>query len=744
MAATQPCVALAKIKTALRLLSVGDYKAFYSAFRANTANTFFSKCFNFSRLVLAKIKTAFRLLLAGDFQAFYLALLKRIHKLGASIAHSAPEYSSFASEPLTLNQPLVTVVIPCFNYGEFIQQAVDSVLNQTLKNLEVIIVDGGSNDGHTIEVLKNFSRPKTEIFLREGRQYVGSNRNYGIARARGKYICCLDADDSLDHTYLEKSIFILETYGFDIVSTATEFVGGRDGKCDIFERPTLLEQIRGNHVLTCAVFRKDLWLKVGGFHDFGVGKNHVAEDWEFWVRAFAAGARVRNISGEYLFKYRIHDGGISLSSDKSVRSLRHQKKAILKKNRGLINVSSIRNSYLQNSKNFRCPSSLNAFARPGNFIDSSFKKTLIIFLPYFMVGGAERLLSGLCKHLSLAQWRVIVVSTNDYNGDFGTSRPWFSEWSKEVYELPKFLKKYEYLDFIESIMLSRSPDFVINAGSQFFYDSLEMLKEKYAQSCYVDLLFNTVGHVASHLKYKNSFQMAFCESNEVFDWYIKNGWPVNRVKKLLSGVDLEKLIPLACKPSLPNLLVAENDFIVGFSGRLSLEKAPDIFLEIAKLSNSTNLHFVMTGAGPMEHELSSKISHFSPNIKFTFLGLVDNVSQYVASYDVLVSPSRDDGRPLVVMEALASGVPVIATKVGALPELVVDGVNGYVIPDLDPINFYKKIKVLANSKELHLKMKINARKFAEMNLDAQTAYKGYESALLEAAAAHASDCVIKL
>ena len=728
-----------KIKIGLKLLITGNFRAIYLALQKNLSFLKIPKL-NFPFLKqFIKAKIALKLLIKGDFRALYLGLNSTIFRFNDIHNISVPKFEGASSTPLTFNQPIVSVVIPCYNYGKFIEEAVDSVLNQTIKNLEILIIDGGSTDGYTTQFLRNFNRPKTNIFIREGRHYVGDNRNFGISKARGKYICCLDADDTLEPTYLEKSIFFLETYGFDITSTATKFMGNREGYCDILERPTLADEIRGNHVLTCGVFRKDLWSEVGGFFDFGIGKDHVAEDWEFWVRAFARGARVRNLSGEYLFNYRIHEGAGSLSSDKAVRGVEHQKKIILNKNKKLINKLSIKNSYLKNSKYLRCPPSSAALANAINFQHDLFLKTIIIFVPYFMVGGAERLLSGLCKHLSLAQWRVILVSTNDYDDSFGSSRQWFAEWTSELYELPKFLKKYEYLDFVESLMISRSPDFIINAGSEFLYDSLDFLSENYADPCYVDLLFNTVGHVVSHIRFKNNFQMAFCESDEVFEWFINNGWPVSKVKKLLSGVDLDALVPIECKPLLPNLLISANEFVVGFSGRLSVEKAPDIFLEIAKLSGSTNLHFVMTGSGPMESDLVREIDTLLPNIKFTYLGLVDEVSKYVASYDVLVLPSRIDGRPLIVMEALALGVPVIASNVGGLPNLVIDGVNGYLLKELNPSGFYNKIQLLASCKESHLKMKKNARLFAENNLDSNKAYKAYELALLEAAVANTSN-----
>ena len=118
---------------------------------------------------------------------------------------------------LTQDQPLVSVIIHCFNYGNYIIDAVESILAQTLKNVEIIVVEGGSTDVATVETVRGILRPRTTVLFREGRHLVGDNRNYGIAKAKGRYICCLDADDTLDPTYLEKAVFHLETYGYDIV-----------------------------------------------------------------------------------------------------------------------------------------------------------------------------------------------------------------------------------------------------------------------------------------------------------------------------------------------------------------------------------------------------------------------------------------------------------------------------------------------------------------------------------------------
>src|SRR5439155_6444419 len=189
------------------------------------------------------------------------------------------------------DKPLVSVIIPCFNYGRYVTEAIDSVLGQTFRGFEVIVVDGGSTDGETLATLHSLKRPQTKIYYREGRHLVGDNRNFGIQQAAGKYICCLDADDKLRPTYLEKALFLLENYHFDIVSPAVQLFGSADKVFEVATRPTLEQMTVWNQISTVALFPKNLWQLAGGYHDWGLGKDHVSEDWDFWVRMLALGAR---------------------------------------------------------------------------------------------------------------------------------------------------------------------------------------------------------------------------------------------------------------------------------------------------------------------------------------------------------------------------------------------------------------------------------------------------------------------
>ncbi|MGL3111865.1 glycosyltransferase family 2 protein [Bradyrhizobium sp. BR 1432] len=242
-----------------------------------------------------------------------------------------------------IDRPLVTIVITSFNYGHFVADAVDSVLAQTLDDIEVIVVEGGSTDPASREQTLTLKRPKTRVIAQAEAHQVGANRNFGISQARGKYICCLDADDLLKPTYIEKAVFLLETYGYDVVSCAMQQFGGADEKVGILDEPLLADMLEGNHVLTCAVFRRSLWRKAGGYRDTDRAiTGHIYEDWLFWARLAAMGARIHNMSKEHLFLYRRH--GPSMSTQSDLHSMAIHRKLISQALGELITPAAYRNS----------------------------------------------------------------------------------------------------------------------------------------------------------------------------------------------------------------------------------------------------------------------------------------------------------------------------------------------------------------------------------------------------------------
>ena len=105
--------------------------------------------------------------------------------------------------------PTVSVVIPCFNQGHFVDEAVDSILAQSFDDVEIIIVNDGSTDGHTNRLLQNYPKERARV-LTTANQGLAAARNNGIAAAQGTYILPLDADDRILPGYLAKAVTELD------------------------------------------------------------------------------------------------------------------------------------------------------------------------------------------------------------------------------------------------------------------------------------------------------------------------------------------------------------------------------------------------------------------------------------------------------------------------------------------------------------------------------------------------------
>jgi glycosyltransferase involved in cell wall biosynthesis len=204
----------------------------------------------------------------------------------------------------------VTVVIPCYNHGEFLLETLDSVQAQSFGDYEIIVVDDGSTDPATCVLLSGLHRPKVRVIHTENRG-VSAARNRAIVEAAGEYILPLDADDMIAPTYLEKAVAVLDAQPeVAVVFGERVMFGEREGAFplpDYNSRRLLAE----NLIYPAAMYRKNDWHKVGGYCDAMV---HGWEDWEFWISMSCLNKRVVKLP-ETLFLYRVRNS----SRDHSLR-----------------------------------------------------------------------------------------------------------------------------------------------------------------------------------------------------------------------------------------------------------------------------------------------------------------------------------------------------------------------------------------------------------------------------------------
>jgi glycosyltransferase involved in cell wall biosynthesis len=220
-----------------------------------------------------------------------------------------------------LASPQVSVVIPCYNQGSFLDDAIRSVFEQTLDSFEVIVVDDGSTERGTVEAIDGLAWPRTTV-VRQDNAGLPAARNTGMERARGTYVVPLDADDELEPRFLERLVDALDADPDAAFACCWARLFG-DVDAVAVPRPyNPYQLLLSNSVVGCVVLRRDAWAAVGGYDETMRDGN---EDWELWVSLMAAGWGVAEIDAP-LFRYRKH--GISMSVDTEAR-FEHGRKQIV-------------------------------------------------------------------------------------------------------------------------------------------------------------------------------------------------------------------------------------------------------------------------------------------------------------------------------------------------------------------------------------------------------------------------------
>ena len=219
-------------------------------------------------------------------------------------------------------EPLVSIIITSYNYGQYIGQAIESVLCQTYNNWELIIIDDCSND-NSLNVIRSFEDEKIQLLTSEKNQGVAASHNKAYALCQGKYFCNLDADDYMAPEKLDKQVRYLEshpevdilgTYIIEVDSESQPILGG---KHEIwFNREIDLNQsenwIWRNHLCHSSVLmRKSAHDLTGLFTDDLI----YPRDYEFWIRCFVNRLSFE-ILAEKLTYYRFHGNNITYKYEK--------------------------------------------------------------------------------------------------------------------------------------------------------------------------------------------------------------------------------------------------------------------------------------------------------------------------------------------------------------------------------------------------------------------------------------------
>lgn len=203
---------------------------------------------------------------------------------------------------------ILSIIIPCYNQGHFLEEALSNLVDLKPHDFEVIVVNDGSNDGKTPNLIDDLVAKYSNYFaikaMHQQNQGLAMARNNAIANAKGAYIAPLDADNKLVPDFIEKAIKILEEHKeYSIVHGNPIFFGDNDLKRHFkVESFDLIKMLRENYFDACSVYRKEVWLKNNGYDALMPKMGH--EDWEFWLHAYVNGFKFKYLN-EPAFYYRI-------------------------------------------------------------------------------------------------------------------------------------------------------------------------------------------------------------------------------------------------------------------------------------------------------------------------------------------------------------------------------------------------------------------------------------------------------
>ena len=617
--------------------------------------------------------------------------------------------------------PKVSVIMPVFNAEKFIGEAVESILRQTFTDFEFIIINDASTDGSR-KIIKTFSDKRIILVNNPHQLRITASLNKAIGMAKGDYIARMDADDVSLSDRLETQVKFLDNHqDVGVVGSWVEVFGRRRG---VWKYPTDPKVIRGSQLFNGSIVHPAVMIRKSFLDKFHLRYNENypnAQDYELWSRC-AGYFKLANI-GKVLLKYRLHESQegtkFSQARAKLVEQIRRRELTLA----GLeftpeefaVHNQIASNQFPSNSRFINLAEKwLTKIQR--QLTDPVMAKVLenYWFLTCQHYGAwQEYLRSSLSrrggkyfKHLVLVflasakgrQQPKLLYILPEYNPDLPTHYVHLYEFLEEL------AKDTDVFLLIEKA--SRRPEFkniprirveeslpgrlkVIILARLLGYDRA-YVHYSYAGAILASLVFRpTLGKVFYwHCEVYNNFSGQWLlrlaikmttylvtGTKRVGDFYVRQfSLHENKIKIVPNWVNLSRL-EVGKR--------AHRHKIVLFAHKLVPRKGADLLPEIiARVSKEIpEVKFIILGPGDKE-TLAKAIRIRKLSGKVKLVGAVPNkqIVQYFAGADVFIMPSRQEGFPRVLLEAMACGVPFVATDAGGTLDILSEGQKKYVVP----------------------------------------------------------------
>jgi glycosyltransferase involved in cell wall biosynthesis len=220
-----------------------------------------------------------------------------------------------------MSSNLVSVIIPVYNSGQYLFDAIKSCFDSSFTELEIVLVNDGSTDPSTMSILESINFQFNVRIFHKTNSGPASARNFGVKNSKGDFLLFLDSDNLIRSDYLKKAIALMnQENDLGVVYSKPAFFGANQADAARFEvREFYFDALlSGNYIDMCSLVRKEAFLEVGGFDE---NQNvFFGEDWDLWIRIAQKGWKFYFLN-EVLFNYRIREESLMGQINLEKRSL---------------------------------------------------------------------------------------------------------------------------------------------------------------------------------------------------------------------------------------------------------------------------------------------------------------------------------------------------------------------------------------------------------------------------------------
>ena len=565
--------------------------------------------------------------------------------------------------------PFVTIITPFYNPGPIFNETAQSVFRQSFQQWEWIIVDDGSTDPESLELLKSIVAADTRVrVVRQENRGLPGARNTGFQEAQTEFVVQLDADDLIEPTALEKWLWFLVSYpehaiakGYSVGFGAQEYLW-RHG----FHEASMF--FKENLVTVTGMIRKAVHDKVGGYDESIVGG---FEDWDYWLKIADAGhwgGTIPECLDWYRRRVAHNDKWDNWNSEDRFRAQLKQRYPELHA-RGLSPVQcAARGAWDAVPNDVPC----------ANLLEKSAPRVLLL-LPWMTLGGADRFNIDLLEQLTQRGCEVSIATT------LSGENLWeheFLRFTPDVFVLERFLRDTDYPRFLRYLIESRGIDTVFITHSQLGYMLLPYLRAWCPGVSFVDYChcefeeWNNGGYPRFSIGQQACLDLNVVSSEHLKRWMVARGADPQKIEVCYTSVDCDiwKPDPESRARVRDRLEIPQDQTVLIYPVRICDQKQPQVFAKTVQQLRESGREFtaLVVGDGPDRGWLEGFLSSHQLGGVVKMIGPVEagEMNEWMVASDILFLPSKLEGIALSLFEAMASGVVVVGADVGGQRELV--------------------------------------------------------------------------